>query len=160
MTLLTKMKKQRYLGRGALTPDGPDEGEVIEHPILGRTTTRTEEPKPIEERAENEIEIGRSLLRALLKRYIVTCNQKELRAMEGNIYNLLSLLNKYKREQREQLENTIEFIGKDIDELWEKLKFLRTEFIDKTADCSKEEAIDLAMYETVMLMLKWHEQEE
>jgi hypothetical protein len=80
--------------------------------------------------------------------------------MEDNLYNLLSLLNKYKREQREQLENTIEFIEKDIDELWEKLKLLRTEFIDKTADCSKDEAIDLAMYETVMLMLKWHEQEE
>jgi hypothetical protein len=80
--------------------------------------------------------------------------------MEDNLYNLLSLLNKYKREQREQLENTIEFIEKDIDELWEKLKFLRTEFIDKTVDRSKEEAIDLAMYETVMLMLKWHEQEE
>jgi hypothetical protein len=80
--------------------------------------------------------------------------------MEDNLYNLHSLLNKYKREQREQLENTIEFIEKDIDELWEKLKLLRTEFIDKTADCSKEEAIDLAMCETVMLMLKWHEQEE
>jgi hypothetical protein len=115
---------------------------------------------PIGEGEEDEIELGRVLRRALLKRYIVTCNEKEVRAMEDNIYNLISLLNKYKREQREQLENTIEFIEKDIDELLEKLKLLRTEFIEKSTDCSKEEAIDLAMYETIILMLKWHEQEE
>jgi hypothetical protein len=56
MTLLTKMKKQRYLGGPHRTPDGPHEGKVLEQPI---EEGQQEEPEePIEEGEENEIELG------------------------------------------------------------------------------------------------------
>jgi hypothetical protein len=65
MTLLTKMKKQRYLGephrlQTALT-------KVKLSNSLWWKGQRREPEEPIEEGEENEIELGRSLLRALLK---------------------------------------------------------------------------------------------